>query len=647
MAESGTSKLSKMHFHIENIGGISESEVTLQPGVTLLSGRNATNRTSFLQAVMAVMGSENVSLKSDSDQGRVSLELNGESYTRELNRTSVGIETGGDPYLSDPEVADLFAFLLQTNEARQAVQRDENLREILMRPVDTDTIRAEIDRLEKEKQEIDAELKELERTAQRLPELKEQRATINEKISDAEEELDSAQTALEEADKSIEQSKNIQTGFETKLEELNNKRNELESVRYNLETEQESLDSLRTDQNELQSEVEDADQFDDELSSIDNDLKNLREKAEALDSVVQQLRRVIQFNEQMLEGTNTEIVSALRDDNNDSSITQSLVQDSTVCWTCGSKVDSSKIESTIDRLQALNDEKMSDRQSLKNKIGSLQSRRKEIKQKQRKQKERRSRLKNIETEIERRKSDMEELEESKNEIIERVEELEEQVEALENNKYSEVLEHQKEVKEIEFQLDQLKDERRELNQKIERTEEKLANKENVENERKAIEQKLTEQRTKVDRIESEAVEQFNEQMAEVLSLLEYENLERVWIERSEERVREGRKKVTKSVFNLHIVRKSSSGSVYEDTVSNLSESERKVTGLIFALAGYLTHEIYDSVPFLLLDSIEAIDSDRIAALVDYISKFAENLVVALLPEDADAVDNKHRRITDI
>ncbi len=41
------------------------------PGVTILAGRNATNRTSLLQVLMAALGSERVSLKGDAEEGRV------------------------------------------------------------------------------------------------------------------------------------------------------------------------------------------------------------------------------------------------------------------------------------------------------------------------------------------------------------------------------------------------------------------------------------------------------------------------------------------------------------------------------------------------------------------------------------------------
>ena len=43
----------------------------------------------------------------------------------------------------------------------------------------------------------------------------------------------------------------------------------------------------------------------------------------------------------------------------------------------------------------------------------------------------------------------------------------------------------------------------------------------------------------------------------------------------------------------------------------------------------------------------AIDAGRIATLVEYVSDYAEYVVVALLPADARALDDDHDRVTDI
>ena len=66
---------------VKHIGGIDTTEIVLPPGVTFPTGRNATNRTSLLRALMATLGSEHVSLKSDADHGEVALTLDGDTYT--------------------------------------------------------------------------------------------------------------------------------------------------------------------------------------------------------------------------------------------------------------------------------------------------------------------------------------------------------------------------------------------------------------------------------------------------------------------------------------------------------------------------------------------------------------------------------------
>ena len=53
-----------------------------------------------------------------------------------------------------------------------------------------------------------------------------------------------------------------------------------------------------------------------------------------------------------------------------------------------------------------------------------------------------------------------------------------------------------------------------------------------------------------------------------------------------------------------MIRNTENGATYEDTIDHLFESECEVTGLVFALAGYLTHDLHESIPIMLLDSLE-------------------------------------------
>ena len=162
---------------VSNVGGIDEASVTIPPGVSILTGRNATNRTSFLRALMAGFGSERCSLKGDAESGSVTVELGGKPYTRTLTREDTQVVFGGEPYLDDPEPADLFAFLLEHNDARQAVARGDDLRALIMRPIDTEALSAESAACKRDRDEVEAELGEiqdlLEQSGSRGDELRE------------------------------------------------------------------------------------------------------------------------------------------------------------------------------------------------------------------------------------------------------------------------------------------------------------------------------------------------------------------------------------------------------------------------------------------------------------------------------------------
>lgn len=645
----------KMQLSVENIGGIDGTTVEFTPGVTALAGRNATNRTSLLQAIMAAFGSDHVSLKGDADQGQVDMTIGDTTYTRTLERRNGTIVTGGNPYLDDTELADLFAFLLESNEARQAVARSDDLRELIMRPVDTDAIQAEIEQLEAEQREIESNLEDLDSLADRLPELEERRTTLNEQIEKKREELEEKETELAEADADVEDSRADKRELEETLDDLHDARASLDDTRFELDTQRESLEALREERAEVQGELDELPETPvGDIEEINTEIGRLRDRLRTIDTTVNELQTIIQFNEEMLEGTSREIIDSLRNDvgNSESeseAITDQLVEDSenVVCWTCGSEVPKAEIEGTLDRLQELRSETFEERNELRSSIDDLQSEKNTLEDHQRKRDRLDRRIEQIENELEDREDRIEELISTREDLESEIERLEEDVDDLQEEDYSDILDLHKEANQLEFELGRIQSDRESVDSKIDGIEDRLEQRESLKERRDEVHTELADLRTRIEQIEEQAIEQFNEHMETVLDLLEYANLERIWIERTEHQVSQGRRTVSQRTFDLHVIRSTDSGAAYEDTVDHLSESEREVTGLVFALAGYLVHEVHESVPIMLLDSLEAIDSDRIAALIEYVADHADYLVVALLPEDASALDQDYQRVTEI
>ncbi|MFB6078400.1 MAG: archaea-specific SMC-related protein [Halarchaeum sp.] len=636
---------------VSNIGGIEETSVDLEPGVNVLVGRNATNRTSFLQSLMAVAGSERASLKGDAEEGRVEMDLEGETFTRVLTRRGDGVDFSGDPILDDPELADLFAFLLEDNEARRAIATKDDLRDLVMRPVDTDAINDRIDELLAERDRVDDEIESAEAANRRIPELEEKRVELESEIEDLREALEEKQAEIDEADAGVEESREEKSDLDDALDDLNARRSKVERIASRLENERSSLASVREEREDVREAIEQMDEVaEDEAEYLDERVETLRERKRELDSTITQLQSLIQFNEEMLDGGHTEILQLLGDDGESDAVTDALLPDADAtgrCWTCGSEVSMDDVEETLERLRSLAREKRQERSDVTSELESAQSERNELETRAERREDLRERLESLGEEVESREETIERLTDERNEAEEAVEDLEARVEELEEGRHSAVLDLHREANELQFELHDAEDDLEALEEELSDLRAEADRVDELEDERDDVTAELQDLRTRIDRLEEEAVESFNEHMETVLDVLEYGNISRVWIERATETVREGRRTVERSTFRLHVIREGEDGAAYEDTVDHLSESEREVIGLVFALAGYLVHEVYEACPFMLLDSLEAIDSDRIAALVDYFHEYAPYIAVALLPEDAQALDDDYRRVTTI
>jgi chromosome segregation ATPase len=637
------------HFSVENVGGIDRTDVEVPPGVTVLTGKNATNRTSFLRAIMCAMGSERVSLKGDADEGGVTLTLDGETFERRLSRTGDATTFDGDPYLDDPDVADLFAFLLETNDARQAAAREESLRDVIMRPVDVDAIRTEIRRLESEKGDINDELARIESRKRDLPDLERKRTSLEAEIEQKRDHLAALEDEIDDSSRNVEEGRKEQAELESRLQELRETRSELESIRRKIERQDESVASLKDERAELEADLADLPETSmDDHHDLEADIDRLRTERQELNTEINELRSLIQYNEDRLDAEDYELLQGDEEGSGPrgEAVTDGLIgpdAGTVVCWTCGSSVERAQIESTIDRLKSLRSEKVEALNTVKTKLDDRKAEKREVEREQKRRETVEAKLDEINTELDRRNDRIDALKANRESLTDDVEGLEAKVDSLESADFDEILSLHKEANQLEFEIDSLETDLDSVTEAIEEIEAEVERAEELRATRSELVDQLTDQRTKIDQIEAEAVDSFNGHMESILDLLGYGNIERIWIERIEVPAADD----GQTRFELHIVRTTDNGTAYEDTIDHLSESEREVTGLIFALAGYLVHDLHETVPFMLLDSLEAIDSNRIAALVEYFADYADFLVVALLPEDAQALDDEFTRVRSI
>ena len=654
MAESrATLTDTPLRITADNIGGIDHTEHELPPGITILKGENATNRSSFLQAIMAGLGSDRVSLKSDSDEGQVTLDTDGETYTRTLTRVGqADVATGGDPYLSDDDatLADLYAFLVEDNEVRRAVERGDDLYEILMRPVDKADIEARQNELRTQRRDLETEIESAKAAADELIGLEEQKTSLESTIADLEAELNELETDIEELEQTVDEADTndeidaLQDEIDARNAELHDLEAEIHSKKNQIEVAEQHL-----------AEIDIPDISEDELHSRKAALQDEKEEIygeiNTLDTRLNQVSDAQLLNQDIIEGRLKldRILSTLGDGaeipfgplteaNGSGNVTDQLTDDDTVfCQACGSMSDAAQVEAVQSQYQAIHEALRAkrtalddDRDDFDDEIAAIDEQLESFAEAKTERADLKDRISRYEAQIEVKQEDIDELEAE-------IADLEAERDALEPSPLTEELIEKKSSR----QATQAEFER--VQAELADTESAIADKEaaadreaDLREQKEAVTAELEDLNGKIDEIEQGLVEQFNDQMGAVIELLDYENIARVRLDRRRHDTG-GRGSKPKTEFELTITREDDGGAVYEDRLANLSESERNVIGLVVALTGYLVHDVQEISPVMLLDSIEMMDGARINRLIDYFSTYQAYLVAALLPGDADAI----------
>lgn len=657
---------------IEHIGGIEHTEIELPPGVTVLSGRNATNRTSFLQGIMAAIGSssDQISLKSDAEEGHATLRLGDETYTRTLERTGDTTVMSGDPFADDSELLDLYAFLLKDNPIRRTIENDGDLHEVLMRPIDTDEIEAELQSLREERQETEAKLEELEKHRERLPALEERRTALEAELDDLrateaelKERKETLEAQFEEAatEGKPERVQELEEKLTAKRTEVNDLERKLEQQRKLREAtidDLEAIDTPSADEAELHTE---RDRLESERERLADQIGTIRSQRQEITAGMEAARTLqdsttsieqavgrLDVDIDLPDGPLTSTQPAGSDD-----LTDTLVGDEqTTCLACGSQVTTDTVAAVIDQYRKINT-------VFRERITALESEQQEV----------RRQLKEINSQLdqwERAEERLAKAERQKQQAEVQIEAYEQQLEnaeqavtdlkvELEAAREDTATEPDEELRaehaaieddliDTEVAIRQAESELDDIESTITDLETELEAEDTLRGQRDTLIEEIERLQSRVEDTERELTAEFNRTIETVLELLGYANIERIWIECKRREVTAGRQKEEQTVFELNIVRDGDSG-VHTDSLEHLSESERSVTGLVVALTGYIVHDVAESCPLMLFDSVEMIDSKRIAQIINYFADETEYLVAALLPEDSTEVDESLTDVT--
>lgn len=621
--------MSQVTVDITNLGGIDSLGASLPPGVSLLSGENASNRTSFLQSVAAALGGDRsaATLKSDADEGSVSLTVGDVEGTRTYRRTPAGVSRSGDPVTDAAELVDTYVSIFADNPARQAVRNGgENLRDILMRGVDTAEINANIHQLKHRRSAIEDKLNEVESAKSRLPSLEERRTNLESELASIESEIESVEADIDDYDASNE---DIEAA-ERHLDELESLRDRLQRTQSEIEVTESTIAEAEAEKASIEADLESLDVPEADRSTLEERRRELEDEIAARKRAITDLNDIISNNRGLLDGG--DVLEEFGTDDGNPTAALDPTSSTVRCWTCGTEVDRATIEGRIETLTDVRNEKNEELKSLTQERDTVESSLESIDAKWAKRDRLESDLEDVTQTLEAERETQEQLETEAEDLRADIREAEASVEEMSELRNAELADLYQRLSRLNHERGQVETQLSSVESEIESVRDTVDQEGSFRADRETIEAELDEMRNRIDDVEREVVEAFNEQMDDLVERLDYDNISRVWIERV------GADGDTSS-FDLHVVRETVDGSVYEDTLETLSESEREIIGIVVALSGYLVHDLEETVPVVLFDSVEAIDANRLQVLFEYVNDYAPTIITALLPEEAAAIDH--------
>ncbi|MEF8771084.1 archaea-specific SMC-related protein [Halodesulfurarchaeum sp.] len=566
---------------IANVGGIRNGQSTIESGLNVVRGANWKGKTSFIHAVESALGIP-VSITEGSDSGSVTLSGDGLDANVEITQTNGTPAITGTPILETKSAqakARLYACLDELNPIRQAIRTGENLESVLTRPLDLENIDERIGELKSERDQIDSEIAKAENSKNAIPQVKERIVTLESQIAEHKSRLEELEAGEGEgvSDKRDE------------LSQVRSKRNRLQSEINRLNR---SIDRYKGKIEEYESELQSI-----SVEDIDVDYGDIEAKKEELDEIrsdIKVLESLFTANNLVLEENSLGLIS---------DVEHGLDTDAFQCWICGGETTRQEVESNITQLQ----EKLQVRRSKLNDIkGELNALETEYEQHQQQQK----RKQVLEEDIQ----DLErELADKKQTLADRdatVADLETRINSLS----ADVDESVEEITDIESELKFRQTELEEAEEELEQHQRSAYQLDQLEDQREEIREELTELRDRKSSIKAEMRETFQETIQKIINDFEtgFESA-----------------RLT-SNFKLVVARNG-----HEANLEALSEGELEILGFVAALAGYEAFDVSETVPFLLLDGLEALSDDNLHQIVTYFENRAEYLLITAHPEHAN------------
>ncbi|PSQ17525.1 hypothetical protein BRD00_07430 [Halobacteriales archaeon QS_8_69_26] len=590
---------------VENVGGIESTEVEFGEGITLVTGTNASNKTSLLRAIQFAFGVDSVPIHTDADTATVEMEFEGKHVSRTARHRSGDVAVEGQGWIEDPDDVALFerfGALLETNPLRTAVGGSGDIERLLTEPMNVDALRREQSRKMEEKRELQSRLEDLSDVDERLEECREERSELRERRETLEERLDGLYERRSES------------GEDGDHEELLERRADLVAERESHADQVERLESAvdRLDERleEVRSELatvrETADS--DDLDHLQSRRSDLRADVREREKRIEVLQSALTANREMLESG---ALGAL-------GYEAGLDDDRITCWTCGQEAPSADFEETAEELAELVASEKERKDEHEPELERIEERIEAAERARRRVDELEAKLRSIQENRESRLESLERRRDQLEAVREEMADLNERIEERSSERDSEQADLNERIEETRVRITRLEREIASVDEECDTLEDRLEKRERTRDRLETVTTEIRELTEQIENIEDHLRDEFNEAMDDLVAMLSFDRIERVWLDGS---------------FDLVIAREFD-GNVQRDVPEHLSESEREMVGLVACLAGYLTYDVGSVAPVLVIDSLGAFDAERTERLVEYFGEKTDLVLAAVHPEKA-------------
>jgi DNA repair exonuclease SbcCD ATPase subunit len=606
--------MSELTVSVEGVGGIDERSVTIDDGVTLVAGPNASNKTSLLEGIAFGLGVDDVPIKTDREAASVTLEIDDRTVTRTATRTDAGTRIEGDAWIESADAREAFStfgHLVELNPLRAAIRSGRSVEDELKEPVNVEALEREREEKLARKREAQSRIQEIgdveEKIRRRESELEEKR----DRVDALEADLEALYDERDADDEEDEQLSELQDRQRELASERDRTQRQIEDAEATVEELEERRDELDAEIAEIEDELEDADveALERERSTLRDEQVEIRERIDVLTAVVSANREV----------ANANLVDALGRDSG-------LMGDQVTCFTCGQEAPRETVAEPLDDLVELLEDERQRLTEHEPRIEELTEEIEAIEERRR----RASELRRERTDVDRRLTDRRESLETKREALVEVREeladVEDEIATVEAEATdSEDL--AAEIEETRVELTTVRRDADRIEERLDELRDRVRERERLETEVDELGEAVAELTDRIESLEDDLRTAFGDAMDDLLEALAFERIERIWLDGN---------------FDV-VVAREVDGTVRRDVVEHLSESERETVGLVLALAGYLVHDVDEEAPVLLLDSLDAFDAKRTAALLEFFGERTDFELAAVLPEtaadlDIDAVD---------